>query len=182
MSDAADTPDISVVDQWLTDAGSEMEASEAHGVLCGLLCARGAGERRLWLGQVVAEGHLGSAGLNALYDVTVGQFNDAELGLRLLLPDDDQPLSERAVALRRWVQGYLYGIGMGGLNQDGLSEEVYEFLRDLLEVAKLDFDTEEATDEDEAAFLEITEFVRLGALTVYEELNPAAPPENSAIH
>ena len=182
MSQAADTPDISLVDQWLEDAGGAMGASEAHGMLCGQLCGQGGADRRGWLEQVVGEGNLGNAGLSALFDVTLGQLNDPDLGLRLLLPNDEQPLSARAVALRHWVQGFLYGIGTGGVNQENLSEEVYDFLRDLLEVAKLDFDTDEATNEDEAAFLEIIEFVRLGVLTVYEELNPAGPPENTAIH
>ncbi len=180
MSDAA--PDISLVDQWLTDAGSTLDAPEAHGILCGILCAQGAADRRIWLEQVVGEGNLGNAGLNALFEVTAGQFSDRELEFALLLPDDDQPLSERAVALRRWTQGYLFGIGLGGINQESLPEELYDFLRDLLEVAKVDFDTDEATEEDEEAYLEVLEFVRLGAITVFEELNPAAPPSDTAIH
>lgn len=180
MSDAA--PDISLVDQWLADAGATMEASEAHGLLCGVLCAQGAADRRVWLEQVVGEGNLGSAGLDALFEVTVAQLGERDLGLRLLLPADDAPLSERAVALRHWTQGFLFGIGLGGINQENLSEEVYDFLRDLLEVAKVDFDTEEATDEDEGAYIEVAEFVRLGAITVFEELNPAAPPADTAIH
>ncbi|GAB6043262.1 UPF0149 family protein [Endothiovibrio diazotrophicus] len=182
MSEPSDGPDITLVEQWLSDADGAMEASEAHGLLCGLLCARGTGERRHWLEQVVGEEHLGNAGLNALFDVTVSLLNDPELGFRLLLPADSQPLSERAVALRRWTHGFLYGIGMGGVNQETLSEEVYDFLRDLLEVAKVDFDTDHATEADETAFFEIQEFVRLGALTVYEELNPAPAATTGSIH
>ena len=175
-------PDITLVEQWLADAGATMEAAEAHGLLCGLLSARGAVDRRLWLEHVLGEGNLGNAGLTALFDVTAEQLTGGDLELRLLLPADDQPLNERAVALRRWTQGFLYGIGMGGVNQENLSGEVYDFLRDLLEVAKLDFDTDEATDEDEAAFFEVLEFVRLGAITVFEELNPPGPPADAAIH
>jgi len=173
--------DFATLDQSLGEAGALMGAAEAHGLLCGLLCAAGEMRREDWKGQVLEDSGTFDAALeaalDALYVQTLRQLNDSNLGFEPLLSDDRSPLAERALNLRRWSQGFLSGIGLGGIREGAkLPEEVYGFLRDMLEVAKVDFALDEVTEEDEAAYAEVLEFVRMGVLLVNEELQPVKKP------
>ena len=182
MIDSPQIPDFDLVEQSLHEAGGAMDPSEAHGLLCAMLCTTGT-ELQGWLDQVVDPGAKGDETLDALHQGTIHQLNDPELSFRLLLPGDEIPLADRAVALRRWVHGFLFGIGLGGIKQDALPSDVYDFLRDLLEVAKVDFDIDaDAGEADEEAFMEISEFVRLGVLSFSEALQPTVRLDNATTH
>ncbi len=79
-----------------------------------------------------------------------------------LLPDDDEPLAERATALAQWCQGFLYGLGTGRLNSiDELPGEVGEIVHDLTEISRATPGEEDPTEDDEQAYAELVEFVRV---------------------
>ena len=156
--------------------GAEL-TGEGHGLLCGLLSALGpAAELGYWLDQVVDTEHPPQgedlATLERLFEATRAGFDDPELGFRLLLPDDDEPLAERLLALGQWCSGFLGGLALGGLAEGApLPGDAGEALHDLAEIARVDFDVGEG-GEDEAAYAEVVEFVRMAALLVSEELTP----------
>lgn len=115
--------------------------------------------------------------LRALYDETKAALADPELGFEPLLPDEAQAsFARRLRALGHWVQGFLYGLGRGGVRPESLKGESGELLRDFGEIARIDEDSAE-DDEAEADLFELTEFVRVGVLLLNEELQPfRAPP------
>ncbi|WJW75875.1 YecA family protein [Thiohalobacter sp. IOR34] len=170
----------------LARAEAALDAAEVQGLLCGLLCATGRLEPSLWRGELFDEApdannlavrqclerveHLGGELQRALHD--------PELGLSLLLPDDDEPLGDRAEALAAWCDAFLGGIGLGGVQENALSSaEARELLGDLAEIARLAFDAEQAGEADEEDYVQIVEYVRLGVLLLAEELTPLkAPP------
>ena len=92
-------------------------------------------------------------------------------------------------ALAAWCNGFVSGLGLGGLRIEGGraagGAEIQEVLRDLVEIGKADFDVEAETDLEsaEASFAEIVEFVRVGVQIVFEEIGrrPQAP-SGAAIH
>lgn len=163
-----------------------MVAAEAHGALCGMLCARGTVELSEWVDHVVGEQEQGSEllhdvvhKLSDLHQSTLEMMNDATAEFRLLLPDDDEPLPERVDALAAWCQGFVYGLAAGGITEESeLPEDTDELLKDMIEIsrARHDADDEEAEEtdanDDEVAYMEIEEYVRMGVLLMYEELQP----------
>lgn len=177
-------PDYLEVEQALGRAEAVASAAEAHGLLCGLLCAAGRLEEKAWLGHVFAETdnrnvafQQGRAAVQALAAWTVAALNDPVLSMDLLLPDDGEPLAERTAALGEWCQGYLLGLAAGGINQDTLlSEDVAELIRDFTEISSAGFDVDAADDDDEVAFTDVVEYVRVGVLLINDELQPLQPP------
>jgi uncharacterized protein YgfB (UPF0149 family) len=98
--------------------------------------------------------------------------NDADFAP--LLPDDDTPLRERADALSLWCQGFLYGLGSGTTPDPGkVSSEAGEIIRDLTEITHVGVEADEENEENEAAFAEVVEFVRVGVQLLFVELAPA---------
>lgn len=178
MTDHAPPP-FPLLEEALEEAGGSVGASEAHGMACGMICARGLGNKAAWLDHVLAPGERDPDAmvlLDELLEETIRQLNDPELGFQPFLPDEDEPLKLRTVSLRRWAQGFLYGIGLGEIKGNAaMPEEAYGFLRDLLEISKADFDADEADEEDEGAYVEIVEYLRSGVLLINEYLNPVRP-------
>ncbi|HET6591614.1 MAG TPA: UPF0149 family protein, partial [Xanthomonadales bacterium] len=121
--------------------------------------------------------------LTEAWQSTVAQFEDEELGFALWLPDDDDPLEERTVALARWCSGFLAGLGSGG-QLEALSEEAREAIGDLQEIARAELSspaTDDArSEDDEAAYAEIVEYVRIVALVLREDFR--GPLDDEAIH
>ncbi len=165
--------------------GAEGGASECHGILCGLLCTQGRQLGNGWLTRVLEAGDA-YAGVNeadlqqedlemleSLYHETEQQFRELDFGFALLLPDDDSDLSERIQALAEWCRGFLYGLAAGGLDVGSVSAEVKELLQDLTEISRAEALQEESDEEGERACMELIEYVRLGVIFIYEELQGA---------
>lgn len=168
----------------LHSVAAEKGASEAHGILCGMICTPGDTDRAQWIAEVLAgtrpKGEAARHCLSVLaaeFDATRDEMQDAELGFQPLLPGDEAPLAERAAALGRWCDGFLLGLGLGGLKGSrALPREAAEVVRDFGEIGRIDSDTG-AGDEGEAAYAELLEYVRVGALLVLEHVGaPARPP------
>ncbi|MDT8319523.1 MAG: UPF0149 family protein [Xanthomonadales bacterium] len=161
--------------------------AECHGVLCGLLCRENASAPSEFLHHLAAlellvepPSALASV-LGQAHESTARQLSDEEFGFELWLPDDDEPLEDRAGALARWSLGFLAGLASGG-QWGTLSEEAAEAIEDLQQIARTELagGGAETGEEDEAAYAEIVEYVRIVALTMREEFRGPAPDE--AIH
>ena len=78
---------------------------------------------------------------------------------------------ERALALSQWCQGFLYGFGTGGpCRASELTAEVEEVLRDLTHISQASVDTGADAEEEEQAYAEIVEYVRVGVQLIHDEL------------
>ena len=183
-------PDIPQLEGLLFEVDAMLSAIESHGALCGMLCAQGATDAGQWMLHVLGEREESSKTLQQagkmllhLHQVTTEQMNDSDVEFDLMLPDDDEPLEARVEALGIWCQGFVYGLAAGGVKQDtDLPEDSNELIKDILEIsragyvaddeAELDTSVESDNDEDEVAFMEVSEYVRMGILLIYEELQP----------
>jgi uncharacterized protein YgfB (UPF0149 family) len=160
----------------LTDERSMTDAAEAHGTLTGCLCAAIGYRFEDWLLEILPEGRahpLATAALRQLYLDTSGALEGSEMEFDLLLPEDEEVLGTRTVALAQWCQGFLYGLG-GSVIRDasGLPGEVGEIVRDLTEITRAGVDSAESEESNESAYAELVEFVRVGVQLVFEELGP----------
>ncbi|HEU4627776.1 MAG TPA: UPF0149 family protein [Steroidobacteraceae bacterium] len=161
----------------LTDERSMTDAAEAHGTLVGALCTMTAYRFEDWLQEILPDGAhsqaLSSGALRALYFVTTETLAGIELEFQPLLPEDAQPLNERTAALAQWCVGFLYGLGSGSLQDlKSLPGEVGEVVRDFDEITRVGLDAGESDEQNESAYAELVEFVRVGVQLVFEELGP----------
>ncbi|MBT8058727.1 MAG: UPF0149 family protein [Gammaproteobacteria bacterium] len=164
------------------------ELAECHGLLCGLACRASDGSDD-FLGHlaamqlVVEPGAALIAALVDAWEVTQQQLIDEEMGFSLWLPDDEEPLEERTIALAQWCSGFIAGLASGG-QLEALSEEASEAIADLQEIARAELSAAPGApaenEEDEAAYAEIVEYVRVVALTMHEEFR--GPDPEDAIH
>ena len=162
-------------------AGLESGAAECHGMFCGLLCGGAVEPESAWLGQLLQDRddldllvQECEQGLRALGAETREAVDGPGLGFTPLLPDDERPMAERALALSEWCQGFLYGVGLTGTRDEHLSPETAEALRNLADIVHLDSDVAADSEEDEEAYTELTEFVWVAAMLIYEERAPQA--------
>ncbi|MCK8516583.1 UPF0149 family protein [Methylonatrum kenyense] len=157
---------------------AQMGAAESQGLLCGMLSASSKTEIAEWIARVLEDAEpKGDPArrcleqLSVLWQQTRDGLQDPDLGLQLLLPAAETMLSARAGGLAAWCQGFLYGLGHD--QQDRVAKlpgEAAEAVQSLSEIALLDPDA--SGEEDEAAFSELEEFVRVAALLVHEQLQP----------
>lgn len=170
----------------LAAVGADIDGAECHGILCGMLASGAPFSPAQWLEHAAGRSDLTPFGPEGSGHVvwqvlreTWAAFDGGEFGLDLVLPDDAADIAERAGALVFWSRGFLSGFGMGGAKTYGaLDEDARGFLEDLTRIARLD--TEIGGDEENERILaELTEFLRLGALMLFEQTLPA---EDSTEH
>jgi len=161
-----------------------LEPAECHGHLCGWLAVAARPDPGAWMGAAApggeeAEEEEGDRLLRRLHRLTEEALQDPSLRFYPLLPPEPAPLPERAAALGQWCHGFLEGLGHGGLRRDQqLPEPVQEALRDFSEISRLGH--QGSGEQDEQAFTEILEYVRMAALLVYEELRPLREGRSAA--
>jgi uncharacterized protein YgfB (UPF0149 family) len=141
-----------------------------------LLCGGSPQPEALWLEEVIADQDPGDPLVQECVRVLRGLAADTReriggpgMGFAPLLPDDEEPLAARAAALRDWAQGFLYGLGLTGTAPSDLSPESAEALDDLAEIARLDAATASGSEQEEAAYAELAEFVWVAGMLIYED-------------
>lgn len=160
----------------LAPLGTLNSPSELHGLLCGKLAGGAQLTEINWLLDAVefldfiaAPDEQVRHALSRLYHSTNGQLQ-GELNLKLMLPDDDNLLSERVRALSEWCHGFL--TGFGSVDHQGkreISEEAEEMLHDLADIVQIQADDEEDEPSAEADYMEVTEYVRVVVSSLYFE-------------
>jgi uncharacterized protein YgfB (UPF0149 family) len=166
--------------------------AECHGVACGLLVRQPSSGTDAFLGlldmlEIVHEpGGAIRGALADLFEAAGLQLADEDMGLQLWLPDDEEPLEFRTHALAQWCNGFLASIGSGRDERlQTLSDEAGEALADLREIALAEVESVEPDDEanledEEQAFAEIVEYIRVVVLTLREDLR--GPVAGDSVH
>ena len=163
------------------------ELAECHGVVCGLLCRIPDASLDAFIGLLDMLEMLKTPGaglkmsLEELLNATRGQLVDPDMGLTLWLPKDDETLEDRTMALSQWCNGFLAGIGSSGEEALGtLTDDAKEALKDLQQISLADVTDTEQSEEDEKAYTEIVEFIRVAILMIREDLR--GPDDQDSIH
>ena len=164
-------PEIVELEELLYRIDAAMGAADAHGALCGMLCARGTIELSEWVDHVIGEQEQGNEmlhdvvhKLSELHQSTLEMMNDATGDFKLLLMDDDDPLSERVETLAAWCQGFIYGLAAGGIKEGSeLPEDTAELLKDMIEISRAGHDVDDTgveesddNDDEEVQLLAVT--------------------------
>lgn len=171
--------------QALGRVGSVVEAPEAHGVVAGAACA-GEDQAGAAVLEILGDGDPNDAAWRDAQERLATMALDIHRGLQSedfsfqpLLAPDEAPLARRADSLAQWCQGFLYGLTLGGYGDFArLPGELPELMADLREIAYR-FGPEVTVGEsaeEEGAYAELVEYVRVGAMLTWAGLR-GAPPE-----
>lgn len=168
-SDAIDFDELS---ELLHKLGALLGAAELHGLLVGQLATGKRLSRSEWLRAANEHADLSQSPdevtgdrLYDFYRQTLNALQSGELDFQLLLPEDDDSLSERVENLGSWCQGFLTGFGLAG-SALKIDEELAEGLRDISAIAQVGADEDEP-ESSENDFFSICEYVRLLAVEIF---------------
>ena len=166
--------------------------AEAHGTLCGVLGFTGDSGKARWIAWLledaepnVPQAREGLSFLDQFYDRAMDNLCDESWGFQLLLPAEECALSERIRAMAEWCDGFVFGLGFGGVMQEiEQDSEVSELVKDMIEISKID-GAGAVGEGDESDLVEIVEYVRIGVLNLLEmvrELDLSKRPGEQELH
>ena len=154
----------------------DSSASGTHGTLCGLLSSAELEALTAWFEELFSGLDESDPAVQESRRILGALFKqsrddiDHSLGLTPFLPDDNQPLSLRTVALAEWCHGFLYGLGLSGIKEESFSNQTREALRDFSEIALLDTESGDDDESGEVAFTELHEFIRIATMQICDDL------------
>lgn len=162
------------IHQQLQDLQVEISAAEVHGHLCGRLVGGhilvGASGKRIIQDVLNLDPNQGGDAIELCLEImqeSDKQLETSTFGFELLLPDDDSGLESRLESLADWCNGFLEGLGhtlaASELNRNA---EMREILGDLADIGNLSREVED-TNENEAYYTELYEYVRIAVMNLY---------------
>lgn len=173
------------------NAAHQLPVAELHGAVCGLAACHG---ELLPIQDLVAllgvDALRDEASVEAFVSASVAEFEAEDLSFAPLLPDDDVALADRLEAIGQWCGSFLAGVAAGlarrgAASLDDCPEEVREIVRDFAAIAQVDATVDADVEEDagrrdaaETEFIELQEFVKVGALLIASTL--AEPDDQGA--
>lgn len=178
-----------MLDYWelgeiLENVSAEVCAAGCHGFLCGQICVSGFPPEELW--QEFIDVQINDdemvddcyREIKILLADIIDNIQSPNLDFQLMLPDSESPLEDRVNALAEWCHGFLYGYGSSTNHTvSSLTEECREVLEDFARICRVGLDNE-TNEEDEKAFVELIEYVRMGTIMIYDDLVSESYPED----
>jgi uncharacterized protein YgfB (UPF0149 family) len=168
---------------------ADCSAAELHGVMVGMLAGGARMNRSALMKSLEAHADVSTAFADemiaSLWQLQLKTLEDLgadDLLFQPLLPDDDDDLNLRVMALADFARGLLAGFGLAvQANNPALAGEIVrETLQDIVNISQLD-SVDEPDEESELAYAELHEFVRLGVIHLFEELAPREEHGHDAV-
>jgi uncharacterized protein YgfB (UPF0149 family) len=176
-----------ILDAALRRCRASWDAAQAHGFISARLSVAGAGAVPDTVARILDECDTSDAArgecamlLMAELEATSRELDERESGFTPLLPDDDEPAARRADALAHWCEGFLHGLVSGEEAQHGdlkerlAAEPFADIIVDMLQMTRAVTD-DDGNDDEEEAYAEIVEYLRVVTQLVYEELADLRP-------
>lgn len=168
----------SELEKALNKTALKLHPSQVHGLICGFLCGHPK-NTKAWEELIAGKNDPEATHelLQSLYDLSSDQLRDFLFEFQLLLPEDSKDLPERAEALTLWCQGLLTGLKMADVPiSDRKPSELTEAINDIIEVAKMNYEDVVASEEDEVAYTDLVEYIRMVVTFIYQELHEQDAP------
>ncbi len=171
--------------------GSSLTPAYLHGSLVGVLASGKRMSQEDWVDWAldliaptvdVEQAHVTI--IQGLYFKALSELEDEGMVFRLMVANEDTPITDRLLLLSEWAGSFLGAFGATGVVKE-ISEmpaTLQEILEDLSEIAQVDAEQgiDQATAEQD--YIAIAEHVRLSALTMFLEYNePPQSTENSDV-
>ncbi len=180
--------DYDYITECIENAGLTMMSSECHGNACGVLCSQVVMNPNDWFDSLVSPEDISvdhiellADLLKHLYQTTEQLLNNIDFEFELFLPDDESAIRDRLDALGEWCSGFLLGLSLGGVSDvSSLPDEIASFLKDCLEIARVGHSELNNSEDDETSYTELAEYVRMGVMTMFEEIYQLKNAEREA--
>lgn len=163
------------------NAAHQLPVAELHGAVCGLGVCHGDDTPVVDVVALLGEEALThQAAVEEFVNAAVGDLQAEDMRFAPLVPGDDAPLADRLEALGQWCASFLAGFAAGLARRGATSledcpEEVREIVRDFSAIAQVDADAAgRGSEAAETDFVELEEFVKVGALLIMSTLNHEA--------
>jgi uncharacterized protein YgfB (UPF0149 family) len=171
--------------------------AELHGLLTGQLCSGVVAPDPEDLGGLMEQSQHRVPVVHKLIERLLGETTEqlAHLDYHFhpLLPPDEASLQDRVNALGAWCDGFMVGFAAGYIRPDSaLSPEAREILGDFGQFAAISDDGQDLSDQDEVDYMELVEYVRMAAITLFQQLGavpvslskvlPEAAPDDGFVH
>jgi len=156
-------------------------ASDAHGLLTAMFASCAAIRKEAWINSLLSQPsesedeYIKNAreALERMFVVTQVSLDEGDFAFSLLLPDDESGFETRIDALSSWCQGFIAGLSLVNVDEKSLHDDnVKEAYVDLLNMSCLEYDHEEAGDEEaESAYTELVEYARTAVMILYHSIH-----------
>jgi len=174
MIDTPSLPDYEDITNVLDQGKSTFGAAQVHGLFCGLVCATSGAEINAGWQELLFPAKaqpISLESLEQLYEISYHLLSEFSFEFDLLLPNSSVDINTRTEALGLWCQGFLAGLQQGGVPLIRRSpSEVTDAINDLVEIAQVSFGDIADNDDDETAYFELVEYVRLSVLMIFQDL------------
>ena len=173
------------IDQIRKKAHISIDVSEYHGKISAFLCCDNISAEDLLPEEVNADGSFLSPETMELKIVlvnvvveTLEKLNDTDMTFYPLLSPDSAPLIDRTGSLSSWCQGFIDGVGIAIAQKnvpiDSAGQDIIgEIIEDFSQISKLTSASVMNQDEEELAYMEVVEYVRVGVQLIFEEMKVA---------
>ena len=173
------------IDKIREKSGISIDVSECHGKISACLCSENMTAEALLPEEINADESCLSAETMKLKTVllsliaeTLEQLNDAEMSFYPLLSPDAESLTDRTLSLSSWCQGYIDGFGLviaqKNISIDQIEQGIIgEIIEDFSQISKLSSASVMNEGGEELAYMEVVEYVRVGAQLIFEEMKVA---------
>lgn len=168
-------PDFEALEYLLIVASTPFSPSYIHGMMLGVLCIGKHSLVSSWKSLQQSVGCLRdpdstiSKSFEKLFMDTACELKGLESNLLLVLPTDEEPLSQRLEALSDWCEGFMDGIKLDNFDATLLNNPtVKEILMDFVQIQEISSSALES-EHNEKNYMELIEFVRVGALLLHAE-------------
>ena len=176
----------------LRRSGSSWSAGQVHGLLCSRLSVAGAQGAEQWFELVLAETSPENAlraecedMLETVCAVTWRQLVERQSEFELLLPDDEEATGVRAEAMAQWCEGFLHGLVSEkhneALKERLAAEPLADIIKDMLQITRAAADEDDSGEDEENAWAELVEYLRVAAQLTYEELADFRSPDEDKL-
>lgn len=182
MSLTSPLPTYNDVANALNKTAGNFDAAQTHGLMCGLICATSGKADTRWENLILGEKKNPEAHevLLELYETSYHQMSEFSFEFSLLLPDDSVDINVRTEALGLWCQGFITGLEQGNIAVDKQPPgDVSDALNDIIEISQVSYGDLTDDDEDETAYFELVEYVRLAIIMIFYELRAGNIPETA---
>lgn len=165
----------------LQRCGASWDAAQTHGLLTGRLSVAGVAGGPDWLLTILEGVDENNAQrtecqklLDTMYQSTYLQLSERLSEFEPLLPSDQDDVSLRTSGLAHWSEGFLHGL-VSGDRSDELKERLgqeplSDIIKDMLQITRAGLDEGADNEDNEAAYAELVEYLRVAAQLAFEEL------------
>lgn len=172
-------PDYSTFQSALSGASLSVTPAETHGLLVGMLAGGLNPNDKSWQPLLFDYTNDGMGWpvsalteTESLLDFSAQELMGDKLSVSLLIPEDDGslPLIDKADGVCEWVNHFISGLGLIGINIKKAAADVKEALSDLEEISKLGIDEDDDMEEQALLLEQVIEHIKACVLTIHSEL------------